>query len=304
MPGALCGVGFKSAHLVEVLSARCRLDFVEVHAENYMVEGGPRLVELTRLRERLPLSIHGVGLGIGGQAALDTRHLDRLAALVRRFEPHWVSEHLAWSSHGGGYFNDLLPLPYDGATLARVCEHIDLVHERIGRRLLLENPSTYVEFAQSSFDEADFLAEVQRRTGCALLLDVNNLHVSSVNHGRDAPAQLQRLLDLLPAGVVREIHLAGHAEDHDGAGAPLLIDDHGSPVAQEVWALYRSAVERLGPVPTLIERDNDLPAFEALEAEALHARALMTHERALMTQARAPMAQARTRAADPLALEA
>ena len=273
--GARCGVGLHSAHLQEALSPLCKLDFFEVHAENYMVAGGPRLAELTRLRERHALSIHGVGLGVGSPAALDARHLDRLAALVRRFEPRWVSEHLAWSSHGGIGFDDLLPLPYNAATLARVCEHIDQVHERIGRRLLLENPSTYVEFTSSTFDEADFLAQVQRRTGCALLLDVNNLYVNSVNHGHDALLQLHRLLEALPHGAVREIHLAGHAEDHDAAGAPLLIDDHGCPVAEPVWALYRAAVTRLGPTPTLIERDNEVPAFEALQAEALQARELM-----------------------------
>ena len=256
------------------MSPGCTLDFFEVHAENYMVAGGPRLRELTQLRERHALSLHGVGLGIGGEAPLDARHLDRLAALVRRFEPRWVSEHLAWSSHGGVCFNDLLPLPYDRATLARVCEHVDRVQERLGRRLLLENPSTYVEFVHSTFDEAGFLAEVQRRTGCALLLDVNNLHVSGVNHGRDARAMLDDLLVALPRGAVREIHLAGHSEDRDAAGAPMLIDDHGAPVAAEVWALYRHAIERLGATPTLIERDNHLPAFEVLQAEAEQARAV------------------------------
>jgi uncharacterized protein (UPF0276 family) len=273
--GELCGVGFKSAHFDEALSSCCTLDFFEVHAENYMVAGGPRLIELTRLREHHALSVHGVGLGIGGEAPLDARHLDRLAALVRRFEPRWVSEHLAWSSHGGHFFNDLLPLPYDGATLARVCAHVDQVQEQLCRRLLLENPSTYLEFAQSTFDEAGFVGEVLRRTGCALLLDVNNLHVSSVNHGRDPHGQLTRLFDALPRGAVREIHLAGHGADCDGAGAPLLIDDHGAPVAADVWALYRCAVEHLGPTPTLIERDNDLPAFDVLQAEAEQARGVM-----------------------------
>ena len=258
----LCGVGFKSAHLEEVLSGRCRLDFLEVHAENYMVEGGPRLAELTRLRERRPLSIHGVGLSIGGGEVLDARHLDRLAALVRRFEPHWVSEHLAWSSHGGAYFNDLLPLPYDDVTLARVCEHIDHVQERLGRRLLLENPSTTIEFARSSYDEPGFLAEVQRRTGCALLLDVNNLYVSCTNHGRAALAQLDRLLHALPGGVVREIHLAGHAVD-------------GAAVQRPHRFGHRRAIEVLGPVPTLIERDHRVPAFALLQAEALRARECM-----------------------------
>jgi hypothetical protein len=273
-------VGLKVAH-VPVLLDRGPAAFVggagflEVHAENYMVDGGPMLRHLERVRELWPLSIHGVGLSIGGDGPLDLDHLERLDRLLRRFEPRWFSEHLAWSSHGGHWFNDLLPLPYDRATLHRVCDHIDQVQERLRRRLLLENPSTYLAYAGSTIDEASFLAEVVRRTGCGLLLDVNNAYVSGVNHGCDP----WRLIDALPADAVREIHLAGFAEDLDGAGDRLLIDHHGAAVDAAVWALYERALERLGPVPTLIERDNDLPAFEVLEAEAR--RALDLQHRAL-----------------------
>ena len=260
------GVGLKPQHHAELLAGHA-VDFVEVHAENCMVAGGPVPVRLARVRAHCALSLHGVGLSIGGAAGLDAAHLDRLAGLVERFEPHWFSEHLAWSSHGGTYCNDLLPLPYDAATLSRVCEHVDRLQQRLRRRILLENPSTYVEFEASTLGEAEFLAAVVARTGCGLLLAVNNAHVSAVNHGRDARA----FLDALPAEAVGEIHLAGFAEDRDGAGARLLIDTHGAPVAEAVWALYRHAVACCGPRPTLIERDHDVPAFGVLAAEAQRA---------------------------------
>jgi uncharacterized protein (UPF0276 family) len=268
----MAGVGLKSAHVGRVLGGGpVALGFFEVHAENVMSAGGPVPDRLRRLRERFELSIHGVGLSIGGEAGLDRAHLARLKALVDRVEPRWFSEHLAWSSHGGTYLDDLLPLPYTGATLRRVCAHVDQLQQVLGRRVLLENPSTYVEFAESSWGEAAFIAEVQRRTGCALLLDVNNAYVSAVNHGRDARA----FIDALPAHAVQEIHLAGFAEDRDGAGDRLLIDTHGSPVADAVWALYAHALTRVGPVPTLIERDHDVPSFEMLQDEALRAAGLM-----------------------------
>jgi uncharacterized protein (UPF0276 family) len=262
------GLGLKTRHVAQVLGAGAAVDFFEVHAENYMVDGGPFLRHLQQVRERWPLSIHGVGLSIGGAAPLDREHLDRLAALLRRFEPDWFSEHLAWSSHGGHCFNDLLPLPYNAGSLRLVCQHVDQTQQRLGRRLLLENPSTYVEFAASTMDEAAFLGEVVRRTGCGLLLDVNNAYVNAVNHGRDAWA----FIAALPAAAIGEIHLAGFAEDRDGAGARLLIDHHGAPVADAVWALYARSIERFGPVPTLIERDHDVPALPLLEAEAARAR--------------------------------
>ncbi|MFO1274392.1 MAG: DUF692 domain-containing protein [Rubrivivax sp.] len=266
------GIGLKTAHLPRILGGeRVELGFFEVHAENAMSAGGPLPERLTRLRERFALSIHGVGLSIGGEAPLDAAHLRRLGALVQRYEPRWFSEHLAWSSHGGAFFNDLLPMPYTVATLRRTCVHIDQLQSVLRRTILLENPSTYVEFAASSYGEAEFIAELQRRTGCALLLDVNNAYVSAVNHGRDARA----FIAALPLHAVQEIHLAGHAEDRDGAGDRLLIDTHGTPVADAVWALYAHTLERTGPLPTLIERDHDLPSFETLQAEALQAAALM-----------------------------
>jgi len=268
----IAGIGLKSAHMARVLGGEAvDLGFFEVHAENFMGAGGPLLDRLERVRERFAISIHGVGLSIGGAGPLDARHLQRLRTLVARFEPQWFSEHLAWSSHGGAFFNDLLPLPYNAATLQQVCDHVDEVQRVLQRRMLLENPSTYVEFDASTMDEAHFIAEVQRRTGCALLLDVNNAYISAVNHGRDPAAYV----DALPAGAVAEIHLAGFAEDRDAAGDRLLIDTHGAPVADAVWALYEHALRRIGPVPTLIERDHDLPAFETLQAEALQARAAM-----------------------------
>lgn len=271
MRAALAGIGLKDHHALPLLEGAAAVDFLEVHAENLMVAGGPRLRRLERLRERLPLSIHGVGLSIGADAPLDEAHLDALAALLQRFEPRWFSEHLAWSSHGGTWLNDLLPVPYDEATLQRVCDHVDRVQCRLGRRMLLENPSTYVEFERSTMDEGRFLAEVVRRTGCGLLLDVNNAYVSGVNHGRDPWA----VIEALPADAIGEIHLAGFAEDTDAAGDRLLIDHHGAPVDAAVWALYERTLARLGAVPTLIERDNDVPPLPVLAAEAAQARAAL-----------------------------
>ncbi len=277
-PQALAGIGLKDEHVLPLLQGEGgteALGFVELHAENLMVDGGPRLARLDRVRERLPVSIHGVGLSIGGTEPPCEDHLARLARVLARHQPRWFSEHLAWSGHGGVWFNDLLPLPYDRPTLQRVCDHIDRVQTRLQRALLLENPSTYLAHASATMDEADFIAAVVRRTGCGVLLDVNNLHVSAVNHGRDASRWLDRLLAALPEGAVGEIHLAGHAVDADAAGAPLLIDHHGAPVAEAVWSLYARAVSRLGPVPTLIERDQDLPPLPRLVAEAARAHALM-----------------------------
>jgi uncharacterized protein (UPF0276 family) len=265
------GIGMKHGHVAELLAMPACIGFLEVHAENYLVDGGPLHHALMRVRERHPISIHGVGLSIGGGDPLDADHLDRLAALLARYQPAVFSEHLAWSSHGQNFYNDLLPLPYDRLSLQRVCAHIDQVQTRLGRTLLLENPSTYVEFAASTMDEPDFLAEIVRRTGCGLLLDVNNLHVSCTNHGRDAHRELARL----PLQAVAQVHLAGHAVECDSLGAALLIDDHGSPVAEPVWALYRDLLDRIGPVATLIERDNDIPPLPVLLAEAGRAQGLL-----------------------------
>ena len=261
---ARAGLGLKPQHFTEILATRPDLGFFEIHAENYLVAGGPFHHYLSRIRDRYPLSIHGVGLSIGAEGPLDVGHLDRLAALLDRYQPQSFSEHLAWSTHGGTFFNDLLPLPYDQATLSRVCNHIDQAQEHLQRRMLLENPATYVEFAASELDEAAFITEIVRRTGCGLLLDVNNAHVSGVNHRRDPQAYIAAL----PLAEVGEIHLAGFAEDRDAAGAPLLIDTHGSSVAAAVWDLYAFALERLGPTPTLIERDNNIPPLVVLIAEA------------------------------------
>ena len=275
-PVTLAGVGLKTGHVAALLERGAQAflggaGFVEVHAENYMVDGGPMLRHLERVRAHWPLSIHGVGLSIGGDEPLDLGHLERLDRLLRRFEPRWFSEHLAWSSHGGRWFNDLLPLPYDRVTLHRVCDHVDQVQERLRRRLLLENPSTYLAYAGSTMDESAFLAEVVRRTGCAVLLDVNNAYVSGVNHGRDPWSTIASLLDAVPAGTVAEIHLAGFAEDRDAAGDRLLIDHHGAAVDAAVWRLYQRTIARLGPVPTLIERDHHVPPLDVLEAEARRA---------------------------------
>lgn len=265
------GVGLKPAHFREILEAAPDIGFFEVHAENYMVDGGPFHHYLGRIRQDYCLSIHGVGLSIGGEAPLDEEHLNRLARLLDRYQPESFSEHLAWSSHGGVFLNDLLPVPYTAATLTRVCDHVDRVQERLGRRMLLENPATYVEFAASTLAETEFITEVVKRTDCGLLLDVSNVHVACVNHRRDPRACIRSL----PLAAVGQVHLAGFAPDIDAAGDPLLIDSHGSPVAQAVWDLYGFALDLLGPTPTLIERDNDIPAFPVLLAEAQRAEAIM-----------------------------
>ena len=268
---ARAGVGLKPQHFRDVLEARPDIGFFEVHAENYMVDGGPLHHFLGLVREHYPLSLHGVGLSIGAEGSLDEAHLDRLDALIKRYQPASFSEHLAWSSHGEVFFNDLLPLPYDQATLNRVCHHVDRVQERLQRRMLLENPSTYLEFEASTMDEAAFISEVIRRTGCGLLLDVNNVHVSCTNHSRDAVGYIGGL----PLHAVGEIHLAGFATDHDAAGALLLIDSHGAPVDEAVWGLYAAVLARTGATPTLLERDNDVPSLATLLAEAQRAEDLM-----------------------------
>ncbi|GAB3378295.1 MbnB/TglH/ChrH family RiPP precursor modification enzyme [Azotobacter armeniacus] len=268
------GLGLKPQHFRQILETPPDIGFFEVHAENYLVEGGPFHHCLGLIRERYPLSLHGVGLSIGAEQPLDEDHLERLAGLIRRYQPESFSEHLAWSSHGELFLNDLLPVPYDEATLVRVCEHIDRVQSRLKRRMLLENPATYVEFSTSTMDEATFIAEVVRRTGCGLLLDVNNAYVSCINHGRDAAAYIAAL----PLEAVGEIHLAGFAEDLDGAGARLLIDNHGAPVDAAVWALYARLLRQTGPLPTLLERDNDVPPLEVLLAEAGQAERLLAVE--------------------------
>ncbi len=269
------GVGLKPQHFQDVLTSAPAVGFFEVHAENYMVAGGPFHHYLGLIRERYPLSIHGVGLSIGGETPLDRAHLDRLAALLARYQPQSFSEHLAWASHGEVFLNDLLPAPFNAQTLNRVCDHIDQVQQHLGCRMLLENPATYVEFAASDMPETDFITQVLRRTGCGLLLDVNNVYVSCTNHHRDPYAYLDACLAAIPASSIGEIHLAGFASDSDAAGAPLLIDSHGSPVASAVWDLYAYTIARTGAIATLIERDNDVPALPILLEEAHRAEQIM-----------------------------
>ncbi|HEV1999393.1 MAG TPA: DUF692 domain-containing protein [Xanthobacteraceae bacterium] len=268
---ARAGVGFKAEHFRDIAAAEQPLGFFEVHAENYMGAGGPPHAKLAKLRQDYALSIHGVGLSIGSPRPLDREHLMRLKTLCDRYQPESFSEHLAWSSHGEVYYNDLLPLPYTEETLARVAEHIDEVQSALGRQMLLENPSTYVLFAESTIPEVEFLRAISQHTGCGLLLDVNNVFVSAKNHGTDALAYLE----CFPLEGVKEIHLGGHDEQADDTGAPLLIDAHGSPVVEPVWALYRHVIERAGPVATLIEWDNDVPAWKTLLAEGGRAETVL-----------------------------
>jgi uncharacterized protein (UPF0276 family) len=266
------GVGLKPCHYRVILETLPDIGFFEVHAENYMGAGGPPHRYLTAIRERYPLSIHGVGLSIGGACPVDDAHLARLAKLVARYQPHAVSEHLAWSSHAGAFLDDLLPIPYTHETHALVCAHIDHVQSTLGRSMLLENPATYLGFAAGDYDEPEFISQVIRRTGCGLLLDVSNVHVSCTNHARDPHDYLQRL----PLAQVGEIHLAGFATREDARGRSLLIDSHDRAVDEAVWALYAHVQRLLGPTPTLIERDADIPEWDQLAAEVLRADTSIT----------------------------
>jgi uncharacterized protein (UPF0276 family) len=277
---AAAGVGLKARHYQSFLDDAAAPAFFEVHAENFMGAGGAPHAWLARLHEKSPFSLHGVGLSLGGESPLDRAHIDRLASLIGRHQPESFSEHLAWSSHDGRHFNDLLPIAYDSGTLQRVCEHIDQVQSGLGLRMLLENPATYIEFEASTWNEADFIAEVIRRAGCGLLLDVNNAYVSCINHGRDPGAYLTAL----PLQAVGEIHLAGHGIDSDGNGDPLLIDSHGSPVAEAVWALYSEVLDRIGPMATLIEWDNEVPEYGVLRSEARRADLALALARSSMPQ--------------------
>jgi uncharacterized protein (UPF0276 family) len=265
------GAGFKTLHADAILEDGYRIGFLEVHAENYMGAGGHPHRLLTRMRESFPLSVHGVGLSIGSERGLDALHLARLKTVVERYAPEQVSEHLAWSTHDDTYFNDLLPVPYDGETLQRVCDHIDTVQSVLGRTILLENPSTYAVFERSTMSETDFIREIARRTGCGLLLDVNNVLVSSVNNRFKPLAYLQDF----PLELVEEIHLAGHAEDQDEDGTRLLIDAHDRPVGDEVWHLFDIVIAQTGPLPTLIEWDNDVPDWPVLRSEAQRAEVIL-----------------------------
>lgn len=264
------GVSFKPQHFQSIAAEPPPLGFFEIHAENYMGAGGRPHAQLQYLRAHYALSIHGVGLSVGAAGPLDGDHLARLKHLCNRYDPQSISEHLAWSSHGGAFFNDLLPLPYMEETLAIVSAHVDQIQDTLQRQILLENPATYVRFTQSAISEMDFIAEVARRTGCGLLLDVNNVFVSAINHGTDPRAYIAGF----PLDRVREIHLAGHAETNDG-GSLLLIDAHGSFVSDPVMALYTEVIATAGPIPTLIEWDNDVPEWPQLLAEAQCAQAVL-----------------------------
>ncbi|MDB6176607.1 DUF692 domain-containing protein [Paracoccus sp. Z330] len=264
------GLGFKAQHFQAIRDTQPRLGFFEVHAENYLGDGGAPHAMLTALRRDYAISIHGVGLSIGGPT-LDKAHLARVRALCDRYDPDSFSEHLAWSSHGAEYLNDLLPLPYTAATLQQICDHVDQVQDALGRRLLLENPSTYVIFEQSEIPETEFMDQIAQRTGCGLLLDVNNVFVSCVNHRMDP----LNYLNAFPLRHVGEIHLGGHDEEELPSG-PLLIDAHGSEVADPVWALYAEVLDRAGPLPSLVEWDNDVPEWSVLLSEAQRAEALLS----------------------------
>lgn len=253
------GVGLRAPHLKRVLEEAPDVAWFEVHSENYFVSGGPALATLEAVRQRYPLSLHGVGMSLGGADALDREHLRRLKQLVDRFEPGVVSEHLCWSAVGGRWLNDLLPLPYTREALDRVCAHVDEVQTALGRTILVENVSSYLRFLPEEMPEWTFVAEVARRTGCGLILDVNNVHVSASNHGYSP----WDFLAGVPLGTVKEIHLAGY-EEVDG----LLIDTHSRPVSPAVWSLYADALARFGAVPTLIEWDQDIPELEVLLAQA------------------------------------
>jgi uncharacterized protein (UPF0276 family) len=261
------GIGLRSPHVAEVLATRPALPWLEVHPENYL-GGGPAARALDALRRDYPVTFHAVGLSVGSADGVDRRHLERIRRLADRVEPALVSEHLAWSQVDGAYLNHLLPLPYTEESLAVVCRNVDEVQAALGRPVLIENPSGYLRFAASTIPEAEFLAEVARRTGCGLLCDVNNVHVTTQNLALDPIAYL----DALPAAAVGEIHLAGHSVN-DVDGRSLLIDDHGSPVGPPVWRLYEHAIRRFGAVPTLVEWDTDIPPLEVLVAEARRADA-------------------------------
>lgn len=268
---ATSGIGLRHPHVQDFLDGSPDTGWLEVHSENYLSKGGPRLAALLDIRERYPVSCHGVGLSLGSAEGLDGDHLDRLADLFDMVQPGLVSEHVSWSVHDGVYMNDLLPLPYTEESLDVLCRNIDRAQTRFGRRILIENPSSYIAFAHSTIPEAVFVAEASKRTGCGILLDVNNIYVSAHNHALDPIAYI---LDM-PKEAVQEIHLAGHSERAFESGGTLLIDDHGSRVPQAVLALYRVALEHLQrPVPTLIEWDSGIPDLAILLDEAAKATAV------------------------------
>jgi uncharacterized protein len=269
--GGRVGIGLRLPHVSEIAATRPAIGFIEVHAENYMAET-PTLNRLVELRRDYPVSLHGVALSLGSAEELDHIHLARFRRLIDRVEPMLVSEHLAWSAIGGTYLNDLLPLPYTEESLDIFCRHVEEAQEGLGRRLLIENPSAYLRYRYSPIPETEFLTEIVRRTGCGILCDVNNIHVSARNFGFDPMAYLKAL----PNAAIGEIHLAGH---HAADDVDILIDDHGSRVAKPVWRLYAAALRDFGPLPTLVEWDTNLPALAVLLDEARHAQELARVQR-------------------------
>ena len=265
------GVGYKPQHYMDIIQSTGPLGWLEIHAENYMGGGGRPIAQLRQLAEKFPFSVHGVGLSIGAEGDLDAGHLARIKHLCDWLNPASFSEHLAWSTHDSHFLNDLLPLPYTGKTLARVAAHIDQVQDTIGRQMLLENPSNYLAFSESDMTETAFLAEIVKRTGCGLLLDINNVFVSATN----LQTSPQTYIDAFPLHAVGEMHLGGHDEDEDETGAPLLIDSHGKAVVDPVWALLDYTLAKSGPKPLLIEWDNDVPDWPVLAAEVTRADAAL-----------------------------
>lgn len=271
------GAGFKTTHIDSILADNSKIGFLEIHAENYMGRGGHPHRILKQLRQHFPLSVHGVGLSIGGEAPLDMEHLMRLKKLVDDYQPAMVSEHLAWSTHDNSYYNDLLPVPYDQETLDRVIRHIHQVQDVLGRQILLENPSSYSAFARSTMSETDFIRAIVSSTGCGLLLDVNNVVVSASNLG----TQPEDYLEAFPLDKVQEIHLAGHAEEIGEDGSSILIDAHDRPVDEKVWQLFEHVIWNTGPLPTLIEWDNDVPEWPVLRRECILADRILLRDQLL-----------------------
>jgi uncharacterized protein (UPF0276 family) len=267
---AKAGIGLRFQHHQAVLETRPDVAWMEVHTENYMGGGSP-IRCLEAIRRDIPISLHGVGLSLGSAEALDQAHLDRIRQVAARIEPDLISEHIAWSVSGGTYLADLLPLPMTEEALAVVCQHVDHVQGILRRKILVENPSTYMQFRHSTIPEWEFMAVVAARTGCGILCDVNNIYVSAKNHGWDPLAYLA----VLPPDAIGEIHLAGHSVRQLADGGTLRIDDHSSRVIGEVWSLYEVALRRWGPVPTLIEWDQNVPPLDVLIDEARHADALI-----------------------------
>jgi len=261
------GVGYKPQHFSDIMQDASPVEWLEIHAENYMGQGGRPIAQLRHLAENFPISVHGVGLSIGGADPLDKEHLNRLKYLCDWLNPDSFSEHLAWSTHDGHFMNDLLPLPYTAQTMQRVADHVNQVQDVIGRKMLLENPSAYLAFEESTLSEIELLNEVVNKTGCGLLLDINNVFISAMNQ----KTQPRDYIDQFPLEHVGEFHLGGHDEDEDETGAMLLIDSHGREMAEPVWELYKYTLSKSGPRPSLIEWDANVPQWPQLAAEAVRA---------------------------------